>query len=516
MSASTDWRAADGLWPCLVLVHALIREAQGLDRIGRVLGHEHHAMGCGHVEHVSVLAQRVHRRVEDARGVRGIIDGGKHAELVAAHAVGDRGRNGLAQAFAEAREQGVARRVAEGVVIGLEAVEVEQREQHEPVGVGDVAVHVAHQRAPVAEPGEGIRQRLVTARREHGEVLGEGDAQAQDHGHHRRGGEREGDGVDAVKMVVHQHGQAGRADDRGDREQRPALDARTGRADGGLPGSQRQQREGDRPAGVEERFLDVGAVRRLVQVDRVDDRERDQAGGDQGPRTARPPAAQADHADHEGEQQRVAEGEGEVRQHGAGRPAGLGEHHGEHERASDSGDAECPDQTVEPDARREAADLIAGEQDECDECAGVEADVERVAHRRIGHDVEAGEHERPVQVGRPEAHDAEREHQPGRAGAGDKGRPGEAAHERAELDEVVAPVAQPAQRPGQVLEPEVSDHHDGDKQPGGDDGDDADPPVEGCMPHTPRIGVTSRALYLRSSDLPPLHVRDGQGTLPAP
>ena len=61
--------------------------------------------------------------------------GDQHAELVAAHAVGtpvglDRG----AQLAGEAGEQRVAGRVAEAVVVALEAVQVEDHEQMLAVG----------------------------------------------------------------------------------------------------------------------------------------------------------------------------------------------------------------------------------------------------------------------------------------------------------------------------------------------------------------------------------------------
>ena len=92
------------------------------------------------------------------------LGGDEHAELVAAHP--ERAADALhraGQPAAEVLDQHVAGDVAEDVVVGLEAVEVEQREPpRAPAGgllqrVGERA----HQRAPVAEAGEAVGQRLV-------------------------------------------------------------------------------------------------------------------------------------------------------------------------------------------------------------------------------------------------------------------------------------------------------------------------------------------------------------------
>ena len=87
------------------------------------------------------------------------------AELVAAHAEGAcHGRRGSATRLrAEPREQRVARRVAERVVVVLEAVEVEEDEHQRALvaAVGERLVERRGERAAVAEAGQRVGQRLA-------------------------------------------------------------------------------------------------------------------------------------------------------------------------------------------------------------------------------------------------------------------------------------------------------------------------------------------------------------------
>ena len=87
--------------------------------------------------------------------------GEQHAELVAAHAEGLARLADLGELGAEALEQQVARRVAERVVVGLEAVEVEEREHGRVhLVLGEPALELGDQRAAVAEPGQRVGRRL--------------------------------------------------------------------------------------------------------------------------------------------------------------------------------------------------------------------------------------------------------------------------------------------------------------------------------------------------------------------
>ena len=109
---------------------------------------------------------------------------GEHAELVPAEAVcAARAGHRLGQAAAEAGEQGVALRVAEVVVVALEAVEVEEQqpalgaggERLGEVGEQAAAVGQAGERVVVGEVGELLSAlRLAAARRQDGAPEHEG------------------------------------------------------------------------------------------------------------------------------------------------------------------------------------------------------------------------------------------------------------------------------------------------------------------------------------------------------
>ena len=87
--------------------------------------------GAGDRERLAVLAQSARAAAASRSSAVARVERGEHAELVAAEPVGAavRLRRPSASFAAETGEQGVARRMAEGVVVALEAVEVEEREQ---------------------------------------------------------------------------------------------------------------------------------------------------------------------------------------------------------------------------------------------------------------------------------------------------------------------------------------------------------------------------------------------------
>ena len=111
-----------------------------------------------------LLASSAARRVaSDAVGALAAA-GDEDAELVAAEPVArplrrDRARPGCAPSRAQ---QHVAGGMAEAVVVGLEAVEVEEREAAVAARPAAAArSRSAHQRAAVAEAGERVGDRLV-------------------------------------------------------------------------------------------------------------------------------------------------------------------------------------------------------------------------------------------------------------------------------------------------------------------------------------------------------------------
>ena len=220
----------------------------------------------------------------------GLGRGGEQAELVAAHAVGGAvGAERVGQVAAEPVQQRVAGRVAEGVVVGLEAVEVEEREQHGPLGrgVGGQPLEVGEQRAPVAEAGQGVGRGLDLARAERAQVLAEGQREAQHGGRDGGGGEPQRDLVQPVVVVVDEQAERDQRERGGHDEHAAAQPARVEPL-GGAAGGDRDEHIGGGPARVEQRVLAVGADRHLVQVDRVGDRPRPRARARGSARSSRP------------------------------------------------------------------------------------------------------------------------------------------------------------------------------------------------------------------------------------
>jgi hypothetical protein len=138
-----------------------------------------------------MLAERPGRRGHHGCGVA-TPEGGQDAELVAAKAVGGRaplGHLGIQRAR-QSDQQGVAGGVAKGVVVGLEAVEVEQQQQQRPARAGapQATFQVELELAPIADPGQGVGQRGG----DQDAVVGqEGDGrQRQQHERHHDDGDR--------------------------------------------------------------------------------------------------------------------------------------------------------------------------------------------------------------------------------------------------------------------------------------------------------------------------------------
>ena len=141
----------------LAFVHAMVGDTQGVLGLADVAAQDHAAVRVADRECPAVLAERLHRGVERAPAR---LAGREHTEFVAPEAVGRAGvGDGLQQPATEAREQCVAGQMTEGVVVGLEAVEVKQREERLLVLHRDL--EVAHQLAAVGQTGEAVRSRGV-------------------------------------------------------------------------------------------------------------------------------------------------------------------------------------------------------------------------------------------------------------------------------------------------------------------------------------------------------------------
>ena len=209
--------------------------------------------------------------------------GEQHAELVAAHPVGRAGvADGVAQPRAEAAEQRVARRVAEGVVVALEAVQVEEAEQHGLAAV-ERAVEVLHQPPAVAEPGERVGDRVVAAGLQHPRVGPEGHAHPHHREEQRRGGQPDREVAEPVDVVEgeqaeRQHGAAG--GQRGRRAGRRGAARRAGAAARPpTPSAARPPATACRCGAA----LDVGAVGERGEVEGVAGARREHARAQQQP-----------------------------------------------------------------------------------------------------------------------------------------------------------------------------------------------------------------------------------------
>ena len=225
----------------LVRVHPLVGEAQGLRRVDPLAVEQDHAVRAADAEAPAVLAERGRGARDDLRRI-GVAHAGEDAELVAAHAVGGAvAGDRLREAAAEALEQHVAGDVAEGVVVGLEAVEVVERE-HLRDAAGRGVLEVERERAAVAEAGERVGRRLALAALQHPQVRAEREHEARDADEQRRRRQPHGELVRPRVVVDQQEPERGERGAGGQQEHRPAAEHRP-RVDGRrrLPGRERDE-----------------------------------------------------------------------------------------------------------------------------------------------------------------------------------------------------------------------------------------------------------------------------------
>src|SRR5439155_20977586 len=124
----------------LLSVEALVSEVQRLRRRVGFIGKRHAAERGADRKALALLRERLQGPADD-RLLAVACGGGQHAELVAAEPVSGSVelRRGHREALAQAGKQSIAGRVAEAVVVSLEAVEVEERED-----VGRSALRTRH------------------------------------------------------------------------------------------------------------------------------------------------------------------------------------------------------------------------------------------------------------------------------------------------------------------------------------------------------------------------------------
>ena len=273
--------------------------------------------------------------------------------------------------------------MAERVVVGLEAVQVEHDEhERRRLVVGEPLLEVEDEPAPVAEPRQRVGERFLTGRLEQLNALAEREDCAHDHHSDRGRRKSDRDHVEAHEVVVDEERQADQGEERGERERLPAVGAHDPEPRHGLPRSARDQHERSRPADVEDAALDVAALGGLVEVRGVGDREHRVAGGDERPGAVEAPAGQREHGDDEREQQKVGEGIGEVRRDDERAPSGRAQHLVEDDGSAERPDSECGDQPVEPEVALELADPLSEQECERHVADRVEGEPQEVRDGR--------------------------------------------------------------------------------------------------------------------------------------
>ena len=148
-------------------------------------------MCSGDREAGAVVCKRAGGALDDGLRVR--VLRAQDAELVAAHPVrrataGDE----AVELLAEAREQRIAGGMAEGIVVVLEAVQVEHGEDMRRLLL-EGRCEVVEQLPAIPQTGEGIGASLVAGAGEHVHVLRERHREAHEHGQDGRRREHEGE-----------------------------------------------------------------------------------------------------------------------------------------------------------------------------------------------------------------------------------------------------------------------------------------------------------------------------------
>ncbi len=279
----------------LLRVHARVGEPERCARIRRLLGQRDNPEGARDLEAVSALAQR--RRC-DPRELEPISLGeGDDAKLVAAHPVGRRSADRAIQRRPEPLQEHIAREMTEGVVVGLEPVEVEEHERRRlrhRLEVGD-------QLAAVREPRQRVGTSLDSAPGDHRQILSEDHGHPPEHRDQAGSGEREREEVDPGEVVVDEHCNRDDAEGRGEDEDVPCgrRSAPASRERRLLPAGERHHRGADHPAGVEDRSRLVGAIGDPEEVEAVRDPEDHDAEREQNPSSTELPAQERHRADDE-------------------------------------------------------------------------------------------------------------------------------------------------------------------------------------------------------------------------
>ena len=319
----------------------------------------------------------------------------QRAELVAAHPIRTRRRpDGGLKSRSESCQERVPGGVTEGVVVALEAVQVEQNEH---LGNPFELRQILEQPATVSEARECVGQRFAPAAPNHQEVVAEDKNEAEYQGPDTGCAENQRQEMDPAPVVVDEDAKSCQAEDGGRRQELPALDSGA-QADLGSPRGKGEQTQSEQPTHVEKRPGHVCVCRNPEEVERVCDGEAGEPGGDQHPLAAGPPAGHREHSDDERKQHHVAERVCEVRRDGKAVPTRGLDDRSERNRRSNRSDAESADCTVEPGRMAHAGKSGTGEKKNSSIGREIEEEPKRIGDRGIRHRIPEPENGRVVGV----------------------------------------------------------------------------------------------------------------------
>jgi hypothetical protein len=277
--------------------------------------------------------------------------------------------------------------VAVAVVVGLEAVEVEQHERVRSA-VLEREPEVGLELAPVAQSGErvsggldaaGAEQRLVLLQREHHAAEHECEGRHRQADRHAVDVQRDGDSEQAQRDHAERH-----------RDEQAARAAGAQASAGARPDDHRGRHPGR--AGGDERVGDVAdLVATAEHVDEVGRLPGEDRAAEQQPDAIDLPAGERDGADDRAQQHEVRGRIGEVGQllrERCARRAVDRRRHGE--AGQQRGDGEAADDAVQARRHERVPDPLAGQRQDREVLARIESQPERIRDRRHRDRVEVG------------------------------------------------------------------------------------------------------------------------------
>jgi hypothetical protein len=381
--------------------------------------------------------------------------------------------------------------VTERVVVGLEAVEVEEQQRAGVLGgVDERLFEVVHEPPAVGEPTQPVGQRLRVAAVQEHDVLTEGQGAARHRGQQTGGGERAGERGQVGDPPVEQEGE--RDDGAPGRNQdRHAMAAHLAGAPR-LPGGDAHGQHARRPEGVDDRPVRVDAGVLDVAVDRVADRGQHEAEREQRPCAPGAPARDAQSDADRAEEQQVPGGIGERHGNRQRLPLGGVQDRPEQQRGHQRRERQAADRAIQPQRGAEAPQARTQEQHEPDVGERIGRQIQDVGDVRIRRVVELVVVQRPGQVGRRPHGEARGQERP-RAALCRHGERARGAHrDPAPHEEVVDPVREPrvAADSCDGVQPVCEHAHDQDP-----DEDVAQPPAARSRTHTESVRPGGRSLY---------------------